>query len=79
MVNIKTLKHCETRVFRKPTNTDLHIHWQSFAPLQWKHSTLKTLVYRSYIICSNEKYLPSELKYLRKFSSKQRLRTLGHQ
>ena len=24
-------------VFRKPTNTDLYIHWQSFSPLQWKH------------------------------------------
>ena len=59
-------ENIETRVFRKPTNTDLYIHWQSFAPLQWKHCTLKTLVYRSYIICSNEKHLHSELKYLRK-------------
>ena len=56
----------ETRVFRKPTNTDLYIHWQPFARLQWKHSTLKTLVYRSYIVCSNEKHLHSELKYLQK-------------
>ena len=54
----------ETRVFRKPTNTDLYIHWQSFALFQWKHSTLKILVYRSYIICSNERHLHSELKYL---------------
>ena len=59
-------ENIETRVFRKPTNTNLYIHWQSFAPLQWKHSTLKTLVYRSYIFCSNEKHLHSELKYLRK-------------
>ena len=28
------------------------------------YSTLKTLVYRSYIVCSNEKHLHSELKYL---------------
>ena len=59
-------ENIETRVFRKPANTDLHIHWQSFAPLQWKRSTLKTLVYRSYIVCSNEKHLYSELKYIRK-------------
>ena len=58
-------ENIETRVFRKSANTDLYIHWQSFATLQWKHSTLKTLVYRSYIICSNEKH-HSELKYLRK-------------
>ena len=57
----------ETRVFRKPTNTDLYIHWQSLTPFQWKHSPLKILVYHSYIICSNEKHLHSELKYLRKF------------
>ena len=73
-------ENIETRVLRKPTNTDLYIHWQSLAALQWKHSTLKTLVYRSYTICSNEKHLNSELKYLRKvFLSKQRLPTLVHQ
>ena len=59
-------ENIETRVFRKPTNTDLYIPWQSIAPLQWKHSTLKTLVYRSYIICSHEKLLHSKLKYFRK-------------
>ena len=50
-----------TRLFRKPTNTDLHIYWQSFAPLQWRHCILKTLVYRGNIVCSNEKHLHSEL------------------
>ena len=38
-------ENIEIKVFRKPTNTDLYIHWQPVAPLQWKHSTLKTLVY----------------------------------
>ena len=37
--------------------TSVHL----FAPLQWKHSTLKTLVYCSYIVCSNEEHLYSEL------------------
>ena len=50
-------KNMEIRVFQKPTNTDLYIHSQSFVPLQWKNSTLKTLVYRSDIVCSNEKHL----------------------
>ena len=59
-------ENIETRVFRKSTNTDLYIYWQSFAPLQWKHSTLKTLVYCGYIVCSDEKHLYSELKYLQK-------------
>ena len=31
-----------------------------FASIQWKRSTLKTLVYRSYLICSNDHYLTLE-------------------
>ena len=54
----------ETCVYTKPTNTDIYIHWNSFAPIQWKCSTLKTLVYRSYLICSNDHYLTLKLKYL---------------
>ena len=64
----KNSENIETRTFGKPTNTDLYIHWQSFSPLQWKQSTMKTLVYRGYIICSNDKYLYLELKYLQKGS-----------
>ena len=55
----------ETCVYRKPTNTGIYIHWNSFAPIQWKRSTLKTLVCHSYFICSNDHYLTLELKYLR--------------
>ena len=61
---LRTGENIETRVIRKPSNTDLYIHWQSLPPLQWKRSALKTLVYRKYIVSSNEKYLHSELKYL---------------
>ena len=39
---IRTGDNIETCVFRKPTNTDIYIHWNSFAPFQWKFSTLKT-------------------------------------
>ena len=39
----------ETCVYRKPTNTDIYIHWDSFVPIQWKRSTVKTSVYRSYL------------------------------
>ena len=53
----------ETCIFRKPTNTDIYIHLNSF---QWKYSTLKTLVYRAHIVCSDTQHLESELNYLRK-------------
>ena len=63
---IRTGDNIETCVFRKPTNTDIYIHWNSFAPFQWKYSTLKNLVYRAYIVCSNNQYLESEPNYLKK-------------
>ena len=56
----------ETCVYRKPTNTDIYIHWDSFVPIQWKRSTVKTFVYRSYLTWSDDHYLTLELKYLRK-------------
>ena len=65
---IRNGQSIETCVYRKPPNTDICIHWNSFAPIQWKCSTLKTLVYCSYLICSNDHYLTLELKYLRKAS-----------
>ena len=45
---------------------DFYIHSISFAPIQWKYSTLKALVYRAYIVCSDNQHLESELNYLRK-------------
>ena len=63
---ICTGDNIETCVFRKPTNTDIYIHWNSFAPFQCKLSTLKTLVYRAYIVFSDNQHLESELRYLRK-------------
>ena len=62
---IRTGDNIETCVFRKPTNTDIYINWNSFAPFQWKYSTFKTLVYRAYIVCSDNQHLKSELNYLR--------------
>ena len=52
-LDVQLVRNIDSCVFRKPTNTDLYIHWNSFAPFQWKYSTLKTLVYRTYIVCSH--------------------------
>ena len=64
---IRNGQSIETCVYRKPTNTNIYIYWNSFFPIQWKHSTLKTLVYCSFLICSNDHYLTLELKYLWKY------------
>ena len=51
-------------MYRKKTNTDLNISWKSFSPNKWKWGTLKTLVSRTYDICSTEKYLIEELNHI---------------
>ena len=52
------------RGYRKSTNTDIYIHWNSYAPFSCKCSTPKTLIMRACTISSNDSYLRSELKYL---------------
>ena len=60
----------ETTVFRKETNTNLYINWNSHAPVQWKIGTLRTLLKRSIIICSNEYLLKNEVNHLRNVFTK---------
>ena len=57
--------HFETSVYRKDSNTDLYIHWESPAPHTWKRSTLRGLVYRAYTVCSEKHLLDQELEHLK--------------
>ena len=34
----------QTSVYRKPTNNNIYIHWQSYAPKQWKVGTLSGIM-----------------------------------
>ena len=56
----------ETTVYRKPTDNDIYLNWNSFAPIKWKRGTLRTLLLRAHTICSNENHLKTELKHLHK-------------
>ena len=47
----------QTSVFRKPTNNSIYIHWQSYAPNQWKVGTLSGIIRRAYEICSIKHWL----------------------
>ena len=38
-------------VYRKVTNADVYLNWNSFAPRSWKQGTLETLTQRAYMIC----------------------------
>ena len=56
----------QTSVYRKPTNNSIYIHWQSYAPKQWKVGTLSGIVRRAYEICSTEDSLKMELSHIKK-------------
>ena len=51
--------------YRKDTHNDLYLHWNSFTPVSWKRGTLKSLISRAYMVCSNETLLEKELKHLK--------------
>ena len=62
---IRNGESIETTVFRKSTNNDIYLNWNSFAPNTWKKGTLKTLVQRAYTVCSTDQYLQNELDHLK--------------
>ena len=43
----------------------MYLHWNSFTPISWKRGTLKSLISRAYMVCSNETLLEKELKHLK--------------
>ena len=49
-----------TTVYRKVTNSDIYLNWDSFCPHRWKRGTLKSLVQRAHLICSTEDLLKTE-------------------
>ena len=54
-----------TTVYRKDSNSDVYLHWDSFTPITWKRGTLKALVERAYLICSTPSLLEKELTHIR--------------
>ena len=62
---IRNGTHLDTTIYRKDTHNDLYLHWDAFASVSWKRGTLRTLINRAYLICSNKELLHKELAYLR--------------
>ena len=54
-----------TSVFRKPTDTNVYVHWKAHAPKIWKIGTLKGLFRRAFIISSSEVNLKNEINFLK--------------
>ena len=49
-----------TSVFRKPTYTDIYLHWDSHHHLSAKYSVINTLRHRAKTVCSNNQLLKEE-------------------
>ena len=56
----------ETGVYRKLTNTVIHINWNAHAPTEWKIRTLRNLIKQAELICSEEILVNEGTKYLTK-------------
>ena len=54
------------KVYRKETCSNIYIHWNSFAPDQWKIGTLEGMFKRAYTVCSEEADLREETNFLEK-------------
>ena len=61
---IRNRNFIEIKVYRKPTNNDIYLNWNSFAPNTWKCSTLRKLIKRASLIYSSEIHIVDELKHL---------------
>ena len=55
----------ETSVFRKSTNTNIFVNWNTSSPTDWKTETLKTLTKPTKTIYWNKILLKTEIKHLR--------------
>ena len=54
---IRDGENLNTAVYRKDTHNDLHLHWNSFTPTSCERGTMKSLISRAYMVCSNETLL----------------------
>ena len=63
---IRTGLTTETTVYRKPTNQNLYLHWNSFTPKAWRIGALKTLIFRALKVCSKPQHRDAEIEHIRK-------------
>ena len=74
-LDVKVIKKIDgsfdTDVHRKPTDTNVYVSWEAFAPRAWKTGTLKGLVRRALTICSTEEFQTKEISFLKKVFGEQ--------
>ena len=55
----------DTAVYRKKTNANIYLNWNSFGPNSWERGTLRANVTKSFEVCSTDKFLEEEIQYIR--------------
>ena len=55
----------DTDIYRKQTDTNIYLSWNSFAPRSWKVGTLKGLIRRAFTVCSTEQFRNKEISFLK--------------
>ena len=58
--------HLSTTMYRKPTHTDLYLHWDNHHTIAAKYSGVNTLYQRVRAVCSNHQLLKEEEDHLQK-------------
>ena len=53
-----------TTVYRKPTHTDMYLHWDSYHHLSAKYSVINTLRHRAKTVCTTKQLLAKEEDHL---------------
>ena len=53
-----------TTVYRKPTHTDLYLHWDTYHHLSAKYSVINTLRHRAKTVCTTKQLLEKEEDHL---------------
>lgn len=60
----------ETTIYRKETFTGLLLKWDSFVPIEYKKSTIVSMVQRALAVCSTYTLLATEFNEIRKIARK---------
>ena len=55
----------QVEVYRKPTNTDVMMNYESSAPLKWKRALLNCLLTRAYNLSSNYSFFATEVEKIK--------------
>ena len=64
LVTPQTDGSINTAVYRKPTHTDMYLHWDSYHHLAAKYSVINTLRHRAKTVCTTKQILEKEEDHL---------------